>query len=135
MEQIARVMGLDYSLHESERDVFVVKVSSFDEHDAASTRGLYAKLGAIDSDLADLHTDLTAMNKWNATTIISISDFGRTLSSNGIGTDHAWAGNMFMAVSFGTSRHHSALVLADATYSSTIVKLNGNVDTIDMRVG
>ena len=28
---------------------------------------------------------------------MSISDFGRTLTSNGKGTDHAWGGNYFIA--------------------------------------
>ncbi len=29
--------------------------------------------------------------------MVSISDFARTLTSNGAGTDHAWGGNIFMA--------------------------------------
>jgi uncharacterized protein (DUF1501 family) len=28
--------------------------------------------------------------------LFSASDFGRTLTSNGLGTDHAWAGNHFV---------------------------------------
>ena len=32
------------------------------------------------------------MEVYNATVIFTASDFGRTLSSNGAGTDHAWAG-------------------------------------------
>ena len=32
-------------------------------------------------------------NVWENITMVTTSDFGRTLSSNGAGTDHAWAGN------------------------------------------
>ena len=30
---------------------------------------------------------------FDATTLVTSSDFGRTLTSNGKGTDHGWAGN------------------------------------------
>merc|ERR1711871_790784 len=30
-------------------------------------------------------------------TIITVSDFGRTMTSNGHGTDHAWSGNYILA--------------------------------------
>merc|ERR1719424_2706646 len=34
-----------------------------------------------------------AVNMWNNVAIVTVSDFGRTLTSNGVGTDHAWGGN------------------------------------------
>eukprot|EP01083_Nonionella_stella_P122430 368341_1 len=33
---------------------------------------------------------------WDDVVVVSVSDFGRTLTSNGAGTDHAWAGNHFI---------------------------------------
>jgi len=33
---------------------------------------------------------------FESTVVVTQSDFGRTLSSNGAGTDHAWAGNHFV---------------------------------------
>lgn len=33
---------------------------------------------------------------WNQVVMVSSSDFGRTLTSNGKGADHAWAGNHFI---------------------------------------
>merc|ERR1712139_184539 len=40
--------------------------------------------------------ELRAQNVFNSVVVATGSDFGRTLSSNGGGTDHAWAGNHFI---------------------------------------
>lgn len=101
MQQVARVMGLPHSFHESERDVFMVGVHSFDKHQGGPD-ALDGLLGAIDADLTALHTDLEAFGLWDSTTVVTISDFGRTISSNGLGTDHAWGGNNFIVVTSRT---------------------------------
>jgi len=36
------------------------------------------------------------MGVWENVTIVSMSEFGRTLTSNGRGTDHGWGGNHFV---------------------------------------
>ncbi len=95
-EHIARVMALDHSVHESERDAFMVGINSFDAHQNAPHFDINLHLGNFNTDLEALHTDLVALNLWDSTTIVSISDFARTISSNGIGTDHAWGGNNFI---------------------------------------
>jgi cullin-associated NEDD8-dissociated protein 1 len=99
MQHIARVMSLDHSVHESERDVFMIGVRTFDAHQNQAHMDINMLLGRVNSDLRALHTDLVALDLWDATTIVSISDFGRTITSNGIGTDHAWGGNNFILVS------------------------------------
>ena len=99
MQHIARVMSLDHSVHESERDVFMIGIRTFDAHQNQAHMDINMLLGRVNSDLRALHTDLVALDLWDATTIVSISDFGRTITSNGIGTDHAWAGNNFILVS------------------------------------
>ena len=30
---------------------------------------------------------------WDSVTVVTVSEFGRTLTSNGLGTDHAWGGH------------------------------------------
>ena len=99
MQQIAKVMSLDHSVHESERDVFMIGIRTFDAHQNPPHMDINMLLGRVNSDLIALHTDLVALDLWDATTIVSISDFGRTITSNGIGTDHAWGGNNFILVS------------------------------------
>lgn len=103
MEHIARVMSLDHSVHESERDVFMIGVRTFDAHQNPAHMDINMLLGKVNSDLTALHTDLVALDLWDSTTIVSISDFGRTITSNGIGTDHAWGGHNFILVSISRS--------------------------------
>ena len=92
LEQVARVMSLGRDFHDSEREVFMVGIQSFDAH---SGLGM-PKLELLNADLAAFHTDLTRLNLWNVTAVTSISDFGRTIKTNGRGTDHAWSGNTFI---------------------------------------
>merc|ERR1712046_314416 len=40
--------------------------------------------------------ELKAQNVFDSTVLVAESDFGRSLTSNGAGTDHAWAGNYFV---------------------------------------
>ena len=96
MVNVAKVMALDPAVHESERDVFMVGVRTFDAHQNAAHMDINMLLGKVNADIAALHTDLVALGLWESTTIVSISDFGRTITSNGIGTDHAWGGNNFI---------------------------------------
>merc|ERR1711988_1900303 len=40
--------------------------------------------------------ELKRQQNWDKVTMVSASDFGRTLTSNGMGTDHGWGGNHFV---------------------------------------
>mmetsp|Transcript_11517 Transcript_11517/g.17601 ORF Transcript_11517/g.17601 Transcript_11517/m.17601 type:complete len:164 (-) Transcript_11517:233-724(-) len=80
-----------------ERDVFYVTMSGFDTHGSIGER--------LDTHFKDLNDALKAFvtelkdvqDIWDNVTLIETSDFGRTLTPNGAGgTDHAWAGNMFV---------------------------------------
>jgi cullin-associated NEDD8-dissociated protein 1 len=93
LEQVARVMSLGRDFHGSEREVFLVGLQSFDAHSGVGM----PLLSDLNADLAALHTDLTHLDLWDATAVTSISDFGRTITTNGQGTDHAWSGNTFIA--------------------------------------
>ena len=46
--------------------------------------------------MASLAAELKAQGVWRNVTLVAASDMGRTLSSNGLGTDHAWGGNYFV---------------------------------------
>merc|ERR1711907_237004 len=50
-------------------------------------------MGDIDDSLKAFVTEIKAQGVFDSTVIATESDFGRSLQSNGAGTDHAWAGN------------------------------------------
>ena len=39
---------------------------------------------------------MRALGVWDDVAVQSLSEFGRTMTSNGRGTDHAWGGNQFL---------------------------------------
>ena len=50
----------------------------------------------MNNALEDFVAEMKAQGIWNKVTVVSASDFARTLTSNGKGTDHAWAGQHFI---------------------------------------
>ncbi len=80
------------------RQVFFVNLGSFDTHDGQNTRqsdllGQLAQgLAYFDSTLANIGgADLRG-----SVTTFTTSEFGRTFTSNGDGTDHAWGSHHFV---------------------------------------
>lgn len=73
------------------RQIFFVSTGGFDSHDNQNTDqpGL---LGNISSSLKAFYDALTEIGMQGAVTTFTHSDFGRTLTSNGDGSDHAWGG-------------------------------------------
>merc|ERR1712178_314184 len=78
-----------------ERDLFYVTIGGFDTH-SDSAEVLEENFRHINDALQEFVGELRAQNIFDSVVIASESDFGRTLSTNGAGTDHAWAGNHFV---------------------------------------
>ena len=78
-----------------QRQIFFVATGGFDSHDdqEANQPGL---LGNISESIAAFHAATVELGVADAVTTFTQSDFGRTLTSNGDGTDHAWGGNQFV---------------------------------------
>jgi cullin-associated NEDD8-dissociated protein 1 len=70
----------------AERLVIVTSIGGFDTHNTFT--GYPNLLTNIDNALEDLQKELKALNVWNSTLIVSYSEFARTLSGNGKGSDH-----------------------------------------------
>ncbi len=77
------------------RQVFFVSAGGFDTHDAQAEDqpGLLANLG---DSLAAFYRATVEMGVASSVTAFTQSDFGRTLTSNGDGTDHGWGGNQLV---------------------------------------
>jgi len=80
------------SLRLAERDLFFVQLGGFDTHSGQTDR-LSESFAEIDGALRDFVGELTQQGVFDDVVIVTHSDFGRTLTSNGAGTDHGWGGN------------------------------------------
>jgi uncharacterized protein (DUF1501 family) len=75
-----------------QRQVFFVQYGSFDTHDGENPRqGLL--LAQLDHALAYFDSALTQVGLSDSVTAFTASDFNRTFTTNGDGTDHAWGGH------------------------------------------
>jgi uncharacterized protein (DUF1501 family) len=91
LKQVARLIATRNDRN-AERDFFFVKLNGFDLHSDAHE--LLSELFTdIDDSLKAFVTEIKAQGVFDNTVIATESDFGRSLQSNGAGTDHAWAGN------------------------------------------
>tara|TARA_B110000211_G_C13820812_1_gene439196 strand:- start:40 stop:702 length:663 start_codon:yes stop_codon:yes gene_type:complete len=78
-----------------ERASFVAVKGGFDTHrDMLET--LELRLTDINNALASFQQEMKNQSAWDEVVIVTVSDFGRTLTNNGLGTDHAWGGNYFV---------------------------------------
>jgi len=77
------------------RQMFFTVFGGWDHHDEV-IMAQQTKLAQLDRALDDLYIALGELGLQDKVTILTISDFGRTLTSNTGGSDHAWGGNMLM---------------------------------------
>jgi len=77
------------------RQVFLVSIGGFDLHDnlIRDHGGLLGKVSAAMTAFYDATVELGVANQ---VTAFTASDFGRTLASNGDGSDHGWGGHHFV---------------------------------------
>lgn len=91
LRQIARVIGARTALGAS-RQTFFVTVGGWDHHDELLNNQA-AMLPAVSRALMEFSSALRELDVFNEVTTFTISDFGRTLTSNGRGSDHGWGGH------------------------------------------
>jgi uncharacterized protein (DUF1501 family) len=78
------------------RQIFFVSVGGFDQHDTllADQPGL---LTNVSSSIKMFSDAVAEIGLQDSVTLFTHSDFGRTLTSNGDGSDHAWGGVQLVA--------------------------------------
>ena len=94
LKMVARLIGARSTLG-SKRQVFMVSLGGFDLHDnlIAQQPTLMKRVSEAMSAFYDATVELGVADK---VTAFTASDFGRTLSSNGDGSDHGWGSHHFM---------------------------------------
>lgn len=88
LKTVAQLIGARASLG-AKRQVFMVSLSGFDLHDYLDTRHA-PLLMQVDQALTAFYQATLELGVANQVTSFTASDFGRTLTSNGDGSDHGW---------------------------------------------
>ena len=94
LSTVAQLIAVRDTL-QMQRQVFFVATGGFDSHDdqLANQPDL---LGGISESMAAFYNATIELSVSDMVTSFTQSDFGRTLTSNGDGTDHAWGGNQLV---------------------------------------
>jgi uncharacterized protein (DUF1501 family) len=94
LKMVARLIGARNALG-AKRQVFLVSLGGFDLHDnlIAQHPGL---LGKVSDAMTAFYNATVELGVANQVTAFTASDFGRTLTSNGDGSDHGWGSHHFM---------------------------------------
>jgi len=91
LRMVARLIAAQQALG-MQRQIFFVGLGGWDTHDNQSAR-LPGLLTELDESLADFYSTMEELDQENAVTTFTASDFGRTLTVNGDGSDHGWGGH------------------------------------------
>lgn len=93
LQIVARIIKANQSLG-VKRQIFFVSLGGFDTHDHISTVHPQLMI-ALGSAIAAFQTAIASMSLTPNVFTFTSSDFGRTLTSNGDGTDHGWGSHHF----------------------------------------
>ncbi len=94
LKVVARLIAARNALG-NKRQVFLVSIGGFDLHDnlIAQHPGV---LGKVSDAMTAFYNATAELGVANKVTAFTASDFGRTMTSNGDGSDHGWGSHHFM---------------------------------------
>lgn len=94
LRMVARTIAAREELR-TKRQTFFLALGGFDNHDEVISSQA-RQLGSVDRALGSFYEALVELGVENEVTTFTVSDFGRTLTSNGRGSDHGWGGNQLV---------------------------------------
>ncbi|MEM1321585.1 MAG: DUF1501 domain-containing protein [Bacteroidota bacterium] len=94
MELIAKTIAVRKTL-EVRRQTFFLNFGGWDHHDGVLDNQV-AMLSVVSKALSEFQAAMEELGLADCVTTFTASDFGRTLTSNGNGSDHAWGGNVMV---------------------------------------
>ncbi len=94
MKMVARLIGARSALG-SKRQVFMVSLGGFDLHDNLISQQPVL-MQRVSEAMTAFYNATVELGVADKVTAFTASDFGRTLSSNGDGSDHGWGGHHLM---------------------------------------
>lgn len=95
LRQVARVIAAKDALGMN-RQTFFMTLGGWDNHNEVLNNQLF-RLGVVSDAISEFFSALGEIGMEDNVTLFTISDFARTLTSNGNGSDHAWGGNAIVA--------------------------------------
>ena len=94
LQQISKLIKARGSLG-TDRQSFYTAMGGFDSHSNVGS-DLVKRFTEIDDAIASFEEEMKLQGLWDDVVLVVSSDFARTITSNGAGTDHGWGGNYFM---------------------------------------
>ena len=94
LRMVARIIASRSSLG-NKRQVFFVSLGGFDNHDGVISNHV-TNLGRVSNAMTEFYNATVALGVASKVTAFTASDFGRTLASNGDGSDHGWGSHHLM---------------------------------------
>jgi uncharacterized protein (DUF1501 family) len=94
LRMVARLIAARNSLG-TKRQVFMVSLGGFDSHDNLMSDHA-RNMDRVSSAMKAFHDAMVTLNISDKVTAFTATDFGRTLSSNGDGSDHGWGSHQFI---------------------------------------
>jgi len=97
LQTVARMIAAS-SVLGVQRQVFFVSLGGWDTHDFQNVAqpNLLAKVAHAMSYFDGALSNIGGLDRRGQVTTFTASDFGRSFTTNGDGTDHAWGGNHFI---------------------------------------
>jgi uncharacterized protein (DUF1501 family) len=95
LQTVARIIGARAGLG-ANRQVFFVSMGGFDTHDGQN-RGHADLMARLSHALGYFDATLATLGVRDSVAVFTASDFGRTFTTNGDGTDHGWGAHHFVS--------------------------------------
>ncbi len=103
LKMVARMIKVSRAAFSAQRQVYYVRLGGFDLHSgmfvaggSVASTGHGELLTTLNQGLGAFWTALGEIGAQSEVTTFTMSDFARTLSGNGSGSDHAWGGNLLV---------------------------------------
>ncbi len=94
MQRIAKSIA-GHATMGHKRQTFFIQYGGWDHHDEV-LRSMGGQLPGMSAVVTAFYRTLEVLGFGEKVTLFTASDFGRTLTSNGAGSDHAWGGNQLV---------------------------------------
>jgi len=95
LSNVIRVINARKALNTPDQQIFFINVNGYDQHDGLLTRHAIS-MTELSEALEAFYNSSVELGLENNITTFTNSDFGRTLGSNGNGSDHGWGGHQII---------------------------------------